>query len=119
MNDKLEELKNLIASLEEDSPLRDQLEAALKTEEERLAEESSKAEGTPEDTAPKTEDAQAEATDTRTDDSNTILGALDNVINKIDDLMQDDEFVSGVAGFVLGAAVVGLGVVGLDAIKRG
>ena len=40
MNDKIEELKKLIETLEEDSPLRAQLETALKEEEARLAEQN-------------------------------------------------------------------------------
>ena len=114
MNDKLEELKKLIASIEEDSPLRAQLEDALKTEEERIADECPKDDECPEDT-----DTHAEDSAPRTEDVNSILGALDNLVDKIDGLMQNDEFVSGVAGFVLGAAVVGLGALAFDATKRG
>ncbi|MBQ6473695.1 MAG: hypothetical protein IJJ33_17045, partial [Victivallales bacterium] len=106
----IEELKKLIATLADDSPLRARLEAALKSEEERLADE-----------CPKTEEAQSE--EAKSEKNGRAFrdvphqDLIECLIAKIDDLTQNDEFVSGVAGFILGAAAVGLGALAFDAIK--
>ena len=110
MNDKIQELKKLIETLEADSPLRHQLEDALKAEEARRADEEQAEEAR----AEKQEQTQAPE---ESDGKKRIFDAIDEVIDKLDDLMQDDEFVSGLAGFVLGAVVAGLGVAAMNGVK--
>ena len=107
MNEKIEELKKLIGTLDENSPLRAQLEAALREEQARLEAQAAK-QDTP-DEEPTASDQPA---------SNEPRDPISELIDKIDDLMQDDEFVSGLAGFLLGAATIGLGALAMSSIRK-
>lgn len=114
MNEKIEELKRLIATLEENSPLRAQLEAALQEEEARLAEAQAATQEQPTDQEQPAEEPKDEAPRQEAPGN-----AVEELIDKIDDLMQDDEFVSGLAGFLLGAATIGLGALAMSSIRKG
>ncbi len=112
MNDKIDELKQLIETLAEDSPLRTQLEAALQDELKRKAEaEAAKA------AESKAEESQAEESDEEESDE-TGDGPFGDILHKIEALMEDEEFITASAGFVLGAATVGLGVLGASILKK-
>ena len=107
MNEKIEELKKLIGKLDENSPLRAQLEAALREEQARLEAQAAK-QDTPDEEPPASDQpASSEPRD-----------PISELIDKIDDLMQDDEFVSGLAGFLLGAATIGLGALAMSSIRK-
>lgn len=93
MEDKINELKKLIDSLEEDSPLRKQLEKTLNEELKRLAEEKAK-----------TDDK-----DEMTNPASSMPGILDGIGEKIGELLENETFVAASAGFLLGAATVFLG----------
>ena len=107
MNEKIEELKKLIGKLDENSPLRAQLEAALREEQARLEAQAAKQDTTDEEPTASDQPASSEPRD-----------PISELIDKIDDLMQDDEFVSGLAGFLLGAATIGLGALAMSSIRK-
>ena len=107
MNEKIEELKKLIGTLDENSPLRAQLEAALREEQARLEAQAAKQDPPDEDPTASDQPASSEPRD-----------PISELIDKIDDLMQDDEFVSGLAGFLLGAATIGLGALAMSSIRK-
>lgn len=107
MNEKIEELKKLIGTLDENSPLRAQLEAALREEQARLEAQAAKQDTPDEEPTASDQPASSEPRD-----------PISELIDKIDDLMQDDEFVSGLAGFLLGAATIGLGALALSSIRK-
>jgi len=129
MTDKINELKSLIDNLEAESPLRKQLEEALADELKRQAEEASK------DT--ETESQQTEEESQESDGPRPSLDDLDKlneklkekleqlekdnpstIVGKLEKLMEDDEFITASAGFVLGAATIGLGALAFSALKK-
>lgn len=129
MTDKIKELKSLIDNLEAESPLRKQLEEALAAELKRQAEEASKDMGT--------ESKQAEGESQESDGHRPSLDDLDKlneklkeqleqlekdnpstIVGKLEKLMEDDEFITASAGFVLGAATIGLGALAFSALKK-
>ena len=107
MNEKIEELKKLIGTLDENSPLRAQLEAALREEQARLEAQAAKQDTPNEEPTAGDQPSSSEPRDPSSE-----------LIDKIDDLMQDDEFVSGLAGFLLGAATIGLGALAMSSIRK-
>ena len=144
MTDKINELKALITTLAEDSPLRKQLQEVLDAELKRAAEGTENTEEqtqTAEKTANTAEQTQtAENTDNadkekETGDSQDPAEGLRNLKEKLEkilkdmdndepscgdvgDLLKDDEFITASAGFILGAAVVGLGALAYSVLKK-
>ena len=117
MTDKINELKALIETLTEDSPLRQQLQEALDAELNRNAKAAEEAKPAEEANAAedKGSDAASEETD---DDRGSPSGILDGLTEKLDELMNDDEFITAAAGFVLGAATIGVSALALSALKK-
>ena len=144
MTDKINELKALITTLAEDSPLRKQLQEVLDAELKRAAEgteNTAEQTQTAEKTANTAEQTQtAENTDNadkekETGDSQDPAEGLRNLKEKLEkilkdmdndepscgdvgDLLKDDEFITASAGFILGAAVVGLGALAYSVLKK-
>jgi len=114
MNDKINELKTLIDTLETDSPLRKQLEEALAAELKRKAEAEAEA-AAKEETAKEEADDDAAEDDDSEDDAGGVFGDLKE---KLEGLADNDEFITAAAGFVLGAAAVGLGALAATALKK-
>ena len=120
MTDKINALKALIETLAEDSPLRKQLQDALDGELRRKAKEaedaSNQASESQEESADKGDDA-GEGSHSTLDDWKTLeekLKAMSDkleeecpstITGKLEKLMEDEEFITASAGFVLGAAV--------------
>ena len=133
MTDKINELKTLIETLAEDSPLRKQLQDALDGELRRKAKEaeaaSNQASESQEESADKGDDA-GEGSHSTLDDWKTLeekLKAMSDkleeecpstITGKLEKLMEDEEFITASAGFVLGAAVTGLSALAICALKR-
>ncbi len=133
MTDKINELKALIETLAEDSPLRKQLQDALDGELRRKAKEaedaSNQASESQEESADKGDDA-GEGSHSTLDDWKTLeekLKAMSDkleeecpstITGKLEKLMEDEEFITASAGFVLGAAVTGLSALAICALKR-
>ncbi len=133
MTDKINALKALIETLAEDSPLRKQLQDALDGELRRKAKEaedaSNQASESQEESADKGDDA-GEGSHSTLDDWKTLeekLKAMSDkleeecpstITGKLEKLMEDEEFITASAGFVLGAAVTGLSALAICALKR-
>lgn len=133
MTDKINELKALIETLAEDSPLRKQLQDALDGELRRKAKEaedaSNQASESQKESADKGDDAE-EGSHSTLDDWKTLeekLKAMSDkleeecpstITGKLEKLMEDEEFITASAGFVLGAAVTGLSTLAICALKR-
>ena len=133
MTDKINELKALIETLDENSPLRKRLQDALDAELKRKAmEEASNVQQSTESQEEKdTEenDAEEESSDTSDDwkDLEEKLKAMSekleeefpsSITGKLEKLMENDEFITASAGFVLGAAVTGLSALAISALKK-
>ena len=141
MADKINELKDLIETLAEDSPLRKQLQDALNAELKREAQEAGTASQQAEEPASKqAAESQEENTDNADEpgeESHSTLNdwkALEEklkamsekleeecpstITGKLEKLMEDEEFITASAGFVLGAAVTGLGALAICALKK-
>ena len=133
MTDKINAFKALIETLAEDSPLRKQLQDALDGELRRKAKEaedaSNQASESQEESADKGDDA-GEGSHSTLDDWKTLeekLKAMSDkleeecpstITGKLEKLMEDEEFITASAGFVLGAAVTGLSALAICALKR-
>ena len=133
MTDKTKALNALIDTLAEDSPLRKQLQDALDGELRRKAKEaedaSNQASESQEESADKGDDA-GEGSHSTLDDWKTLeekLKAMSDkleeecpstITGKLEKLMEDEEFITASAGFVLGAAVTGLSALAICALKR-
>lgn len=133
MTDKINELKALIETLAEDSPLRKQLQDALDGELRRKAKEaedaSNQASASQEESADKGDDAK-EGSHSTLDDWKALEEKLKSMSDKLEEeypstitgklekLMEDEEFITASAGFVLGAAVTGLSALAICALKR-
>lgn len=133
MTDKINELKALIETLAEDSPLRKQLQDALDGELSRNAKEaedaSNQASESQEESADKGDDAE-EGSHSTLDDWKALEEKLKSMSDKLEEecpstitgklekLMEDEEFITASAGFVLGAAVTGLSALAICALKR-
>ena len=133
MTDKINELKALIETLDENSPLRKRLQDALDAELKRKAmEEANNVQQSTESQEEKdTEenDAEEESSDTSDDwkDLEEKLKAMSekleeegpsSITGKLEKLMENDEFITASAGFVLGAAVTGLSALAISALKK-
>ena len=133
MTDKINELKALIETLDENSPLRKRLQDALDAELKRKAmEEANNVQQSTESQEEKdTEenDAEEESSDTSDDwkDLEEKLKAMSEkleeefqsyITGKLEKLMENDEFITASAGFVLGAAVTGLSALAISALKK-
>lgn len=136
MTDKINELKALIETIAEDSPLRKQLQNALDEEMGRMGEKTDGMSG--ESSAPDAEEASTAESVAGTEESAPLtLERLDEICKnletaleemeksnpstltgKLEKLMEDDEFITASAGFVLGAAVTGLSALAICALKR-
>ena len=133
MTDKINELKALIDTLDEDSPLRKQLQDALDAELERKAKEAANA-------AQQNTESQDENTDKDEGEEASSHSTLDDwkaleeklkamsdrleeecpstITGKLEKLMEDEEFITASAGFVLGAAVTGLSALAISVLKK-
>jgi len=136
MTDKINELKTLIETLAEDSPLRKQLQDALETELKRMAKGD-------EQPAQETQDGQKSGGDKASDDNvrsplDELKKLLDEMKNEqkkpteeqteggdssspLDDLeklAENDEFITASAGFVLGLAVAGIGALVFSSLRK-
>ena len=133
MTDKINELKALIETLAEDSPLRKQLQDALDAELKRKAKEAA-------DEARETTESQDENTAKGDGAGETPHSTLDDwkaleeklkamcdrleeecpstITGQLEKLMEDEEFITASAGFVLGAAVTGLSALAICALKK-
>ena len=133
MTDKINELKALIETLAEDSPLRKQLQDALDAELERKAKEAANA-------AQQNTESQDENTDKDEGEEASSHSTLDDwkaleeklkamsdrleeecpstITGKLEKLMEDEEFITASAGFVLGAAVTGLSALAISVLKK-
>lgn len=130
MTDKIKELQALIETLAANSPLRKQLEEALNAELKRKAEEAEKAAAQTQasensDEADKVnKDSQDPLSDLKAlnEKLEEMLKGMDDAPNtlkgKLEALMENDEFITASAGFVLGAAAVGLGTLAVCALKK-
>ena len=149
MEDKINELKKLISTLEDNSPLRKQLEEALAAELQRKLDElKRKVEAASQTNAeeklkneqplPKPPKTDASSPDNETQPPQTdgscnnaegdsgksgkrtssLFDGLDTIADKLGSLLEDEEFITASAGFVLGAAAVGLCVLGLNVLKK-
>lgn len=136
MTDKINELKALIETIAEDSPLRKQLQNALDEEMGRMGEKTDGMSG--ESSAPDAEEASAaesvagteESAPPTSEEQEEIIKNLETALEemeksnpstltgKLEKLMEDDEFITASAGFVLGAAVTGLSALAICALKR-
>lgn len=119
MTDKIDELKRLLETLVKDSSLRESLEEALKSGLKHIAEEEARATA---DEAPQGQTSENED-DGDADDAEETCGdhsteILDGITEKLDELLQDDEFITASAGFLLGAVSVGLGALAVSALKK-
>ncbi|MBQ7649988.1 MAG: hypothetical protein IJS15_03465 [Victivallales bacterium] len=133
MTDKINELKALIETLAEDSPLRKQLQDALDAELKRKAKEAANA-------AQENTESQDENTDKDDGEEASSHSTLDDwkaleeklkamsdrleeecpstITGKLEKLMEDEEFITASAGFVLGAAVTGLSALAISMLKK-
>ena len=128
MKDKINGLKALIETLAKDSPLRKQLQEALEAELKRKAQEEENA---------KSQEENTDKADETGGESHSNLNewkALEEklkamsdkleeecpstITGKLEKLMEDEEFITASAGFVLGAAVTGLGALAICALKK-
>ena len=134
MTDKINELKALIETLAEDSPLRKQLQDALDGELKRKAKEAEaasnqKASESQEESSDQGDDAE-EGSHPTLDDWKALEEKLKTMCDKLEEecpstitgklekLMEDEEFITASAGFVLGAAVTGLSALAISALKK-
>ena len=134
MTDKINELKALIETIDENSPLRKQLQDALDAELKRTAEEAADnakqaTESKEENTDTEESDAEEESSDTPNDwkDLEEKLKAISEkleeeypstITGKLEKLLENDEFITASAGFVLGAAVTGLSALAISVLKK-
>ena len=133
MTDRINELKALIEKLDADSALRKQLEDALNAELKRTDQAEVKAERKAEgenheatsenntETDNDSENSQSNADDLD-EKLDELLKGLDGesstITEKLEELMNNDEFITASAGFVLGAAAATLGAVAIAALKK-
>ena len=129
MTDKINELKALIETLDADSPLRKQLQGALEAELNRKAKEAEKANEThaeQDDDANDEEEKHKSTLDELKDLDAKLQGMLDelekenpsSITGKLEKLMEDEEFITAAAGFVLGAAVTGISALAISTLKK-
>ena len=133
MTEKIDELKKLIETLAEDSPLRKQLQEALEAEMKRTEDEAEK---NADQTAEKAEESTSD-TEKKEEEPNITLDDLkklnerleeqlkemeeanpSTITGKLEKLMEDDEFITASAGFVLGAAVTGISALAISLLRK-
>lgn len=116
MTDNISELKALIETLAKDSSLRKSLEEVLRAELKRKAEEEAQSQaGDNEDNEEEVEDEDDQDEEPGDDKPSEVL---DSITEKLDELLQDDEFIAASAGFLLGAVTVGLGALAVSALRK-
>ena len=113
MDDKIDELKSLTEKLDAESPLRRQLEEALAEELKRKAEAAAAEEQEKEADGEEAADDASEE-----DDRGEKGGILGDLEGKLEKLANNDEFITAAAGFVLGAAAVGLGALAASVLRK-
>ena len=125
MDDKINDLKQLIECLAEDSPLREELnkvlEAATTGQTEPSATEPSETmdENHSENTIEEeTQQDNKPEDEKRDDDEQYDESTFDRLKDNMENLLKDNEFITAAAGFVLGAVVVGLGATLVAAMKK-
>ena len=126
MTDKINELKTLIETLAEDSPLRKQLQEALNAELERMAKEAAekaeqaKTEEKKEDSEQKTDNLDdLKQLDEKLEGILKGMGEESSgILDKLEELMDNEEFITASAGFVLGAVVTGLSALAVSALRK-
>ena len=129
MTDKINELKALIETLDADSPLRKQLQEALDAELNRKAKEAENAnepQAEQDSSAAEEEEKHKSTLDELKDLDAKLQGMLDelekenpsSITGKLEKLMEDDEFITAAAGFVLGAAVTGISALAISTLKK-
>ena len=129
MEDKLDELKQLIDSLATDSPLRKELEKVMegsiaKKLEVTADEQSALTDETPGESRQEDEAQQMDKHEEdqmggqENDGSEEQENFFDRLKDNIENVMEDDEFITAAAGFVLGAMVVGVGATLVAAMKK-
>ncbi|MBQ7178370.1 MAG: hypothetical protein IJS08_13225 [Victivallales bacterium] len=133
MTEKINELKALIETLAEDSPLRKQLQDALDAELKRKAQEKENASqqaAEPQEENTNQEDEKDEDVHNPFHEWKGLEEKLkamsekleeecpSSITGKLEKLMEDEEFITASAGFVLGAAVTGLSVLAISALKK-
>jgi len=114
MTERINELKALIETLDAESPLRKSLEDALNAELKRQA-EAEAAKASQEAESQFTDENEEEEESRGTSSSSDIL---DGITSKIDELLEDDEFIAASAGFLLGAVTIGAGALAVSALKK-
>ena len=136
MTDKIKELKALIETLAEDSPLRKKLQDALDAELKRMAtgdeqptQETQAEQNSGEDSVSDAEfrsslDELRKLIDKlvkeqkKPTEEQTEGGDSSSPLDDLEKLVEDDEFISASAGFVLGLAVAGIGALAISSLKK-
>ncbi len=121
MEEKINELKKLIETLAKDSSLRKKMEKALAEELSRKAEASESSGGTHgnnDEGAHEEPDETKEAEGDSSESSHSGFEIPSDIGQRIEELFNDDEFITAAAGFVLGAAAVGVGTLLISTIKK-
>ena len=127
MEDKLNEMKQLIEEMEEDSPLRKALLELLAAEMSRHdgdggAHDDPVNDGDPQDGSDEGEGkAQDEAEDPdadQPDDEKDTEEPRKELSEKLSDLLEDDEFIAASIGFLIGAVTVGAGAMLVSALRK-
>ena len=120
MADKLDDLKAMIDTLDENSSLRKALEKVVYAEQtHRTDDETAPAAEAPEQEFAE-EENKADDTPEAVDASSNVEPSdfLEDLKDNFGKLLDDDTFISTSAGFLLGAAVVGLGALTFSSLKK-
>ena len=120
MEDKIEELKQLIGSLAEDSSLRRGLEKVMESTADKKPEAVADETSEPmEDNHAERKIEEEEQPGNKTDEEkNDEENVFDSLKDNLENLMEDNEFITAAAGFVLGAMVVGLGATLVSVMRK-
>ena len=127
MEDKLSEMKQLIEEMEEDSPLRKALLELLAAEMSRRdsdegVHDAPVNDGDSQDGSDagegKAQDEAEDPDDDQPDDEKDTEEPRKELSEKLSDLLEDNEFITVAAGFVLGAVVVGLGATLVSVMRK-
>ena len=124
MEDKINELKQLIGSLAEDSSLRRELEKVLESTMAKKPEPTDEPSEPMDDKQAESKMEEEEQTVNQTDEEKTEEenkddeNPFDYLKNNLENLMEDNEFITAAAGFVLGAVVVGLGATLVSVLRK-
>ena len=120
MEDKIEELKQLIGSLAEDSSLRRELEKVMESSTEKKPKAVANEPSEPmDDNHAESKIEEKEQPDNKTDEEKTDEeNVFDSLKYNLENLLEDNEFITAAAGFVLGAVVVGLGATLVSVMRK-